>query len=200
MGMENTQPPREDALAWIKTQLGRDNTLDLTNLKDREETAHKKTLLDQLHKQQEEIHRQIADLTREEPTGSGWDPLKSIGAGAMGGRTEQELLLEQIRTTLAPKGMEKDPNKILLKALITAQNKTSGQGGTNTLKPDILNRLGGEGEFSMAEWLASLNQQDEGESEISKLLSKLDDDSDCRAECRHVNMKSGMLDKATTNI
>ena len=52
----------------------------------------------------------------------------------------------------------------------------------------------------MAEWLASLNKQEEGESEVTKLLNKLNDESDCRAECRHSHMKSGMLDKSTANI
>ena len=61
--------------------------------------------------------------------------------------------------------------------------------GTSTLKTDILNKLGGEGEFTMAEWLASLNKQEEGESEVKKIFSKLDDDSDCRSECRHTKMK-----------
>ena len=75
-----------------------------------------------------------------------------------------------------------------------------GAGGSSTLKPDILNKLAGEGEFSMAEWLTSLNKQEEGESEISKLINRLDDDVDCRAECKHSKMRSGMLDKSTTNI
>ena len=52
----------------------------------------------------------------------------------------------------------------------------------------------------MAEWLATLNKQEEGESEVNKLLNRLDDGDDCRGECRHSKMKSGMLDKSTTNI
>ena len=108
--------------------------------------------------------------------------------------------MDQIRTTLAPKETDKDPNKALLRALITTQNKATGVSGTSTLKPDILSKLSGDGTFSMAEWLASLNKQEEGESEINKLIGKLDEDSDCRAECKHMKMRSGMLDKSTTNI
>ena len=108
--------------------------------------------------------------------------------------------MEQIRAALAPKEAEQDPNKALLKALITGQNRTSGVGGTNALRPDILSRISGEGEFSRAEWLASLNKQEEGESEVNKLLSKYDDEFDCRTECKHTKVWSGMLDKATTNI
>ena len=159
-------------------------------------------LLEKLRKQQEDLQKQIMELTGEGSKGSDnpMDSLHEALTGAARGKTEQELLLEQIRTTLAPREVEKDTNKALLRALITAQNKTTGFGGTGTLKPDILNKLTSKGEFSMAEWLASLNKQEEGESEVNRLLSKLDDDSDCRGECKHTKMKSGMLDKSTTNI
>ena len=96
-------------------------------------------------------------------------------------KSDQELLLEQIHTSLAPGETDKDPSKALLKALITAQNKTTGTGGTTTLKTtDMLHRLMGDNEFTMAEWLASLNKQEEGESDINKLLARVDEDSDCR--------------------
>ena len=52
----------------------------------------------------------------------------------------------------------------------------------------------------MAEWLASLNRQEEGESEVNKIFNKLDEDFDCRGDCHHSKMRSGMLDKSTTNI
>ena len=52
----------------------------------------------------------------------------------------------------------------------------------------------------MAEWVASLNKQEEGESEVNRIFGRMDDDLDCRAECRHSKMKSGILDKSTTNI
>ena len=52
----------------------------------------------------------------------------------------------------------------------------------------------------MAEWLASLNRQEEGKLDVNRLLNRPDDESDCRAECRHTTRKSGMLDKSTTNI
>ena len=108
--------------------------------------------------------------------------------------------MEQIRTALAPKDVGKAPNRALLKALVTGQNKTTGAGGTSTLKVDILHRIAEEGEFSMAEWLASLNKQEEGESEVHRMFSKVDDESDCRSKCRYTNIKSSMLDKCTMNI
>ena len=108
--------------------------------------------------------------------------------------------MDQLRASLASKVEEKDPNKMLLRALITNHNRTQGTQGTSTLKPDILHRLASDGEFSMAEWLASLNKQEEGESEVHRFINKYDDESDCRQECRHAKYKSGMLDKSTTNI
>ena len=160
-------------------------------------------MLEQLHKQRDDIQRQMNDLLTEEedrePTQLA-DLLEQAIGDKNRGKTEQELLLEQIRTALAPKETERDPNRALLRVLITGQNKATGQGGTSTLKPELLNKLSGHAEFSMAEWLASLNKQKEGESEVNRILNKLDDDSDCRAGCKHSSIRSGMLDKSTANI
>ena len=175
-----------------------------TKVKQDEPTVDHKAeaLLEQLQSQQQEIQRQM-DAIKAGSKPSSLDPMDPSLAtvlGARGPKTDQEMLMEQIRTTLAPKESEVDTNKAILRALITAQNKTSGAGGTSTLKPDIMNKLVGEREFSMAEWLASLNRQEEGESEINKIFSRVDDEVDCRGDCRHSKMRSGMLDKSTTNI
>ena len=125
----------------------------------RREDPAKKTALDELYRQQEELQQKIQAMSKEEaPTPS--DPLGLLAQALSGHskpKTEQEFLMEQLRAALAPKEVDKDPNKALLKALITAQNKTSGIGGTSTLKPETLSKLTGNGEFSMAEWLATLN-------------------------------------------
>ena len=167
----------------------------------REDPA-KKAALDELYRQQEELQQKIQAMSKEEaPTPS--DPLGLLAQALSGHskpKTEQELLMEQLRAALAPKEVDKDPNKALLKALITAQNKTLGIGGTSTLKPETLSKLMGNGEFSIAEWLATLNRQEEGESDVNKFFSKIDDEYDCRQECTDSKMKSGMLDKSTTNI
>ena len=208
-------PSSSQALTWLQERTGNgsiahplkgvshlDNPL-LNREECTEEDERRSRALNDLQRQQVEIQRQIQDLTLEEPKKKE-DDLGEVIRGMLIGRnnpkTEQEILLEQIKAALAPKDTPKDPNKTLLRALITGHNKTMGAGGTSTLKPDIINRLTGEGEFSMAEWLASLNKQEEGESEVTRLLSRLDDDSDCRPECKHNKMKSGMLDKSTTNI
>ena len=83
---------------------------------------------------------------------------------------------------------------MLLKALITGQNKTPGEGGTNTLKPSLVNSITAADSGSMAEWLANLNRQEEGESEVSKLVIAGEGDG------KSGKMRSGILDKATTNI
>ena len=164
MGIENPKGASNQAVAWLQSQLngtGKEPTSGLTGTRNRDRYDPKQTRLEELYKQQDEIQEEIADITRgpEVVTPSPLDSLRrSLGKNHRE-KTEQELLLEQIRTTLAPKDTDKDPNKALLKALMTAQNKTAGAGGMNTLNSDILNKLTGEGEFSMAEWLASLNKQ-----------------------------------------
>ena len=157
--------------------------------------------LTELRKQQEQLQKQIEDITNgeQEPTVDLLETLRRA-IPARDKKSDQELLLEQLKTTLAPTEGERDPTRALLKALITSHNKTTGTGGVSTLKPDVLNKLTGEAEFSMVEWLASLNKQEEGESHINRLLGRVDEESDCRSECKHSKMKSGMLDKSTTNI
>ena len=192
--MAKDNSPSNQAVAWLKSQLGEPVTQEADTDRAKEEAAQQKLLLANLQKQQEEIQRQIADITMSTNTTSqGQGPTSQD-------RTDQAALLEQIRTSLAPKEADRDPNKALMRALMTAQNKTIGCSGTSTLKPDIFSKISGEGEFSMAEWLASLNKQEEGESEVNKLINKIDEELDCRNECRHSKMKSGMLDKSTTNI
>ena len=182
------------AVGWLREELGKSSSHSsvpvTSHTEDNHDTHQKQTRLEELHKQHQEIQQEMADLLQPHPS--------TMATDTQG--TTQALLLEQIRAALAPKEPAKDLNKALLKALITTQNKTTGTGGTSTLKPDVLNKLTGDTNLSMAEWLASLNRQEEGESEISRLLNKVEEESNCRSECRHTKMKSGMLDKSTTNI
>ena len=175
MALVAASKPSAQAVAWLQQELhqpgGGKGPTQLQGEKDKAE-KEKAKLLEDLRRQQEALSKQIADITGE-------------------------TLMEQIRAVLANREGEKDKNKALLKALVTSQHKTVGAGGTNTLRPDLLDRLTGAGEFSMPEWLASLNRQEEGELDVSKFIN---DESDCRDTCRHTKMKSGMLDKSTTNI
>ena len=117
----------------------------------REQEAREREIRD-LHEQQEQITRKLAEL------GTGGKPENNppLAHPLQGHR--QEDLLQQLKMTLAGK-KEEDPNRALLKALITSHNKTAGEGGTNTLKPTIINSIfPGEGANTMADWLANLNK------------------------------------------
>ena len=190
-------------ITWLQREM--DNLRETSTHQDTEVTEaedEKATLVAELIKQQESLQRQITDITGsshpKEDTLA--DTLRqAIGAGGSKQNNQQDILIDQLRAALAPKEEDKDPNKVLIKALLTNSNKTIGPGGTSTLKTDLLKKLSGEGEFSMAEWLASLNKQEEGESEVLRLLNR-EDVSDCSMECKHGKFRSGMLDKSTTNI
>ena len=208
MGLEPAQPKTDkgQALAWLQSQMAKPSEPmedeAMLTLKRKEEAVRRQAQMEKLKKQQEELRVQMEELMEEEAKNTSTSPVETLNQAINGSnksRTEQELLLEQIRTALGPKEEEKDPNKTLLRALISSQNKVTGDSGTSTLKTDIFNKLTNEGDFSMAEWLASLNKQ-EGESEVTKLLNRNYDESDCRAECKHTKSRFGMLDKSTTNI
>ena len=193
MTHDNPNRGPSQAVGWLREELGKGPSHNtnpvVTHTEENHDSQQRQARLDELQKQQQEIQQEMADLLH---------PQSSTTAGMQG--ATQDLLLEQIKAVLAPKEPAKDPSKVLLKALITAQNKTTGTGGTSTLKPEVLSKLTGDANVPMAEWLANLNRQEEGESEISRLLNRVEEESDCRAECRHAKMKSGMLDKSTTNI
>ena len=76
------------------------------------------------------------------------------------------------------------------------RTKPPGEGGTNTLKPALINSLIGGDSSNMAEWLANLNRQEEGESEIAKMSLVGEEEGGQRSS----KVRSGILDKATTNI
>ena len=99
-----------------------------------EKEAQEREIKD-LQAQQLEITQKLERLTRVTQPSKG---LNTEGAS-------QELLLQQLKNTLTNK-KEEDPNKALIRALVTAQNKTQGEGDTSTLKPALLSGiLGGMG-------------------------------------------------------
>ena len=185
MGDNSRQDVSQGVTQWLRTQLedatqpGGPDREEVIRA-NREKEAREKAILE-LREQQEEINRRLAELTGD---------ISTPGAGIS--ITGQEAQLQQLRTALAGR-KEEDPNRVLLKAFIKAQNKTQGEEGTNTLKPSVLNSLTNpESGNAMADWLANLNKQ-EGELDFSKLALGLD-------EGRRGKNKSGILDKATTNI
>ena len=204
MAQEKARHPKDQAVAWLQTQL---SSTSLTGAEAtngthttppmEEEDSQRSTLLQQLLKQQEDLQKQIEEASKENAATAFF---RQPPAGIPESSRNQGLLLEQAKVALAPKSVDTEPNRALLKALLSAQNKTTGTGGTSTLRPEVYNKITGDREFSMADWLASLNRQEEGESEVNKILSRLDDEFDCRTDCRHNKTKSGMLNKSTTNI
>ena len=104
----------------------------------------------------------------------------------------QQQLMDQLRAALTTKSTPAsgDWQKDILRQFLIQSNKTPTTGGAMRLKPELLKRQMNEhDEFAMADWLAHLNREEAGEW--------LCDDSD---ECKHKKVKSGMLDKTTTNI
>ena len=163
--------------------------------RQRVQEQERQAALAELKKQQEELTKKIKDM-QEDPTS--WHTSARDNLGGPQGLNLwglKEVLLQQLKTALSAQ-KEEHPNKALLKALVTQQNKVTGEGGISMLKPSILNKLAAGNSNTMAEWLASLNKQEEGESKISKFPLLIDDDSTTRPS----KVKSGILDKATTNI
>ena len=177
----------KQAVAWLQDNL---SSQGLGNTQAEEERERERAIED-LQRQQEQIQSEIEALRGTQQKGD-------HAGHRQGLEGNQGAVLEQLRAALSNKEEDRDQNRTIFKALLTADNKAPGLGGTTTLRTELLNKLGGPGEFSMAEWLASLNRQGEGELSVTKLLDK-DDDSDCRQDCKHTR-KSGMLDKSTTNI
>ena len=108
-------------------------------------------------------------------------------------KSEQAQLMEHLLKSLQGKEVETKltKQKEILKQFLVDANKTTTSGGATTLKPDILKKLTGESDvFNMAEWLSKLNRHDMEEGKCDNCPSE---------ECKKCK-KSGMLDKATTNI
>ena len=177
----------KDVTGWLRSQMA---NLKLGGSPDMEEVVidkekeAKEQAIQELRMQQKELNKKLAELTGTHP------PANTAPTEE---KTSQDALMQQLRSALSSK-KEEDPSKMLLKALITGQNKVPGEGGTNTLKPVLINSwLNPESGNTMAEWLANLNRQDEREFDLSRfhMLGE--------GEAKAVK-KSGILDKATTNI
>ena len=174
----------ESVTEWLKARLvGKPlPTINEEEEKAKRERMERERQVKELKAQQEQISKQLVELQGT-----------TLTPEPVGSTTSQDTLLQQLRSALLGK-KEEDPNKVLLKALITTQNKAGGEGGTNTLKPNIFNSiLTPEMGTNMADWFANLNRQ-EGEFDVSKLASMVE------GEGKPVKVRSGILDKATTNI
>ena len=181
------QETSSKVLEWFQSQVSGLQAAPTVN--QEEERANQQRLKDieEVKAQQAQLSRKLALLEGRDPGQENPTPPKEDTP-----RT-QEAILQQLRLALAGK-KEEDPNKALLRAPITSQNKTTGEGGTSTLKPTVLNSILSTKGNNMAEWLANLNKQDEGESDLARLIAAGE------GELKGLKGRSGILDKATTNI
>ena len=194
---ESKEGATADSLAWFKAQLDAMHSKSTHVIPSTEELERitkeqrdREAALTDLKRQQEEIAKKIEDLQVAPNTG-----MASTLPSTAVGKDNQGDLMAQLRTALSGK-KEEDQNKTLLKALVTHQNKMPGEGGTNTLKPSIVRGVPEMNGGTMADWLANLNKQEEGESDLLKYPLLGEDDS----AGRQARARSGMLDGATANI
>ena len=196
------EPGLNSSVEWLKTQLGQLNkeptkeahTGDTERqLRDRLE---RESAIAELKRQQADIATKLANLENPAHKASQEEEATNLIKQTLsqGGNDKdtQESLMQQLRFALSGK-REEDPNKMLLRALVTQQNKTMGEGGTHMLKPNIVKGLGGS---SMADWFANLNRQEEGESDFNRLAFLNDEEG----QGKPVWEKSGILDRATANV
>ena len=177
-GTENTAPaPRNEELEKAKQTLK--EILD----KQQALAAQAKQVINENNSTDPELQALLSAIN---PTG------EPQGTPPSSKEDEQRQLMEQLRAALTPKESTStaDWQKDVLRQFLTKSNKVNTTSGATTLKPDLLKRLVNEKEeFSMVDWLAALNKEEIGEWGY--------DESD---ECKHRKVRSGMLDKATTNI
>ena len=190
-----------DSLQWFRTQMealtkNKETENPPTEQMDKlaREQAEREAAIADIKKQQEELSRRMAELQGQSMGATPTVDLIRDNLAKDLSREAQEDLINQLRSALAGK-KETDPNRVMLKALVTQQNKIPGMGGTNTLNSSIIKGTVGAG-GPMAEWLANLNRQEEGECELNKIPLLGEED----ASSRQSRVRSGILDRATTNI
>ena len=184
-------------LEWIQKKLlelkGAQVAVEEENKRKEQEAEKAKQTLQDILQQHEELKAKANQVVKE--SGVITPEIQALLSASRVTETTPDpssTLLEQLKLALNTKNTSPsgDWQKDVLRQFLTSSNKTSTAGGAATLKPDILKRLTNEqDEFSMADWLATLNREEAGEWAC--------DDTD---ECKHKKVKSGMLDRATANI
>ena len=107
-------------------------------------------------------------------------------------KDNQAAWMDQLQAALShkPSSNQVDLQKEVLRHFLVSASKSATPSGATTLKPELLKKLQGEqDDFSMADWLSMLNKQELGE------FNYLDNE-----ENKLGKLRSGMLDKATSNI
>ena len=185
-----------DPVSWLQDKLN--SMTGRTANHEREVRLRDKTeKLRMIAHQQQALASEAADLVQDEETMPEiqqlLQQLRVNTRDMVTDKDHQENLMQQLCTYTQPRDRRKHCNtEGTDKAVPVQLQQDASSRGVNTLKPELLKRLLGESDdFSMAEWLARYNIQDTGEC----IKGHSDED------CKHGNKyKSGMLDKATTNI
>ena len=180
---------QEDTVKWLQEQLalhGGPSPAPLESeeaRKKREAEEQKLKLIEDIRSQQQDLAKKLADLTGEQPS------IEDT-------KTDQAAMIQQLHSALTTKAAG-DPQKAMLRALMTQSNKTPTLGGAQALRPEIMAKLLNSDQIpsnDMSSRLANFNKEDEGESLLRYNNAELE------GGCSHTKLKSGMLDKSTMNI
>ena len=160
--------------------------------KQEQERQKNRELADRLMAQQKALMEQVETLRKQnidEETKALLSAIQPEASITQDPHRQADQLMAQLRQALGQKDPE-DINRSIIKQFLTRDNTTPSMGGTTTLKPQLLKQLTGEEEdFNMAEWLSMFNKQEQGESR-----------SDIEDESKQKSSKSGILDRATSNM
>ena len=191
----DTANPQMDWLTKKLTEISGNTTSEEEIKKQKEQKQQATRALQELVEQQKQIAERAKELVQGLEITPEMHALLSatqIQDQPAKPAIDQQVLMEQLKASLATKNtpLSGDWQKDVLRQFLTNSNKTRMDEGATTLKPDLLKRLMNENEdFSMVEWLATLNKEEAGECF-----------SDQGEEGKNSRVRSGMLDKATTNI
>ena len=157
---ETTAKNREnEAVAWLKAQLEQlqgkgKNDEEEERIRQEEEEKAKK--IQELEEQQRHIQEQLSALSNK-PSSTPGAPQGTLTELLQGKDCQQKLLMQQLQAALTNKE-ESTSDRALLRTMLNSNNKVPGLAGTNTLRPDIMHKLGPDNTTNMAEWLANLNK------------------------------------------
>ena len=196
----SSKPEVPDIAQQLKALLDTNNEQE--RIKREEEEAEKrknKEMVANLLEQQKQLMAQAEALQKSNLDEESKALLGAITSTNTGSPTEQgttnnstqQQLIEQLKQVLGVKEAE-DPQKAVLKHFLSKTNTTTTTGGATTLKPQLLKQLTGERKTST--WQAGCQDSTDTNKVSQNPILKTMGGVDSRSS------KSGILDKATSNI
>ena len=192
------QPKDESSVEYLKQKLAELTGEKATKPREQDDSKQKQVAdqLQELRKQQQQITQAAKEAAKDhEDNPQIQELLKKLEVKEdpkPAPQDDQARLMEHLLSTLQGKEVESQMTrqKEILRQFLVDSNKTSTTGGATTLKPELLKKLSGESDtFNMTEWLAKRNRHQSEEAQCDPGTE----------ECKQ-HKKSGMLEKATTNI